>query len=58
MIVVKDFFYKRKARGQVLNEEYKELNEPPIIEMKNFVLLRRYRASFVSTSLKYKKREA
>ena len=55
MIVVKDFIYKGKARGQVLIEDYKELKEPPIVEMKFFFLLRRYRASFVSTSLIYKK---
>ena len=43
--VVKDFIYKRKAKDQVLIEKYKEIHQPPSLELKTLLLLRRYSAS-------------
>ena len=39
--VVKDFISKRKAKDQVLIEKYKELHQPPSLELKTLLLLRR-----------------
>ena len=43
--VVKDFISKRKAKDQVLIEKYKELHQPPSLELKTLLLLRRYSAN-------------
>ena len=43
--VVKDFISKRKAKDQVLIEKYKELHQPPSLEIKTLLLLRRYSAN-------------
>ena len=32
--VVKDFIYKRKSKDQVLIQKYKELHQPPSLELK------------------------
>ena len=40
--VVKDFISKRKAKDQVLIEKYKELHQPPSLDLKTLLLLRRY----------------
>ena len=45
MNVVKGFISKRKARDQVLNEKYNELHQPPSLELKTLLLLRRYSAN-------------
>ena len=41
---MKDFVPKRKAKDQVLIEKYKELHQRPSLELKTFLLLRRYSA--------------
>ena len=43
--VVKDFISKRKAKDEVLIEKNKELHQPPSLELKTLLLLRRYSAS-------------
>ena len=43
--VVKDFISKLKAKNQVLIEKYKELHQPPSLELKTLLLLRRYSAN-------------
>ena len=43
--VVKDFISKRKAKDQVLIQKYKKLHQPPSLELKTLLLLRRYNAS-------------
>ena len=43
--VIKDFISKRKAKDQVLIEKYKELYQPPSLELKTLRLLRRYSAN-------------
>ena len=40
--VVKDFISKCKAKDQVIIENYKELHQPPSLELKTLLLLRRY----------------
>ena len=40
--IVKEFISKRKAKNQVLIEKYKELHQPPSLELKTLLLLRRY----------------
>ena len=41
---VEDFISKRKAKDQILIEKYKELHQPPSLELKTLLLLRRYSA--------------
>ena len=43
--LVKDFISKRKAKDQVLLEKYNDLHQPPRLQLKNFLFLRRYSAS-------------
>ena len=43
--VVKDFISKHKAKDQVLIEKYNELHQPPSLELKTLLLLKRYSAS-------------
>ena len=43
--VVKDFISKRKAKDQILIEKYKELQQPPSLELKTLLVLRRYSAN-------------
>ena len=43
--VAKDFISKRKAKDQVLIEKYKKLHQPPSLELKTLLLLRRYSAN-------------
>ena len=51
--VVEDFISKRKAKDQILIEKYKELHQPPSLELKTLLLLRRYSADL--NTLKDKK---
>ena len=53
--VVKDFISKRKAKDQVLIEKYKELHQPPSLELKTLLLLRRYSAN--PNTLKTRKKQ-
>ena len=43
--VVKDFISQRKSKDQVLIEKYKELHQPPSLELKTLLFLRRYCAN-------------
>ena len=43
--VVKDFISKRKGMDQVLIDKYKELHQPPSLELKTLLHLRRYSAN-------------
>ena len=43
--LVKDFISKRKAKDQVLLEKYKDLHQPPRLQLKTLLFLRRYSAS-------------
>ena len=43
--VVKHFISKRQAKNQILIEKYKELHQPPSLELKTLLLLRRYSAN-------------
>ena len=52
--IVEDFISKRKAKDQILNEKYKELHQPPSLELKTLLLLRRYGADL--STLKAKKK--
>ena len=38
--IVEDFISKRKAKDQILIEKYKELQQPPSLELKTLLLLR------------------
>ena len=42
---VNDFISNRKAKDQVLIEKYKELHQPPSLDLKTLLLLRRYSAN-------------
>ena len=52
--IVEDFISKRKAKDQTLIEKYKELHQPPSLELKTLLLLRRYSADL--NTLKAKKK--
>ena len=39
--IVEDFISKRKAKDQLLIEKYKQLHQPPSLELKTLLLLRR-----------------
>ena len=52
--IVEDFISKRKAKDQILIEKYKELHQPPSLESKTLLLLRRYSAD--PSTLKAKKK--
>ena len=53
--IVEDFISKRKIKDQkILNEKYKELHQPPSLELKTLLLLRRYSADL--STLKAKKK--
>ena len=52
--IVEDFISKRKAKDQILIEKYKELHQPPSLELKTLLLLRRYSADL--NTLKAKKK--
>ena len=52
--IVEDFISKRKAKDQVLIEKYKKLHQPPSLELKTLLLLRRYSADL--STLKPKKK--
>ena len=52
--IVEDFISKRKAKDQTLIEKYKELHQPPSLELKTLLLLRRYSADL--STLKAKKK--
>ena len=52
--IVEDFISKRKAEDQILIEKYKELHQPPSLELKTLLLLRRYSADL--STLKAKKK--
>ena len=52
--IVEDFISKRKAKDQILIEKYKELHQPPSLELKTLLLLRRYSADL--STLKAKKK--
>ena len=52
--IVEDFISKRKAKGQILIEKYKELHQPPSLELKTLLLLKRYSADL--STLKAKKK--
>ena len=52
--IVEDFISKRKAKDQILIEEYKELHQPPSLELKTLLVLRRYSADL--NTLKAKKK--
>ena len=43
--IVKDFISKRKAKDQVLIGKYKELHQPPSLELKTLLPLRLYSAN-------------
>ena len=43
--VVKDFISKRTAKDQLLNEKYKELHQPPSLQLKILLLLWHYSAN-------------
>ena len=45
--VFKDFISKRKATDQLLFEKYKKLYQPPFLELKTLLLLRRYSANLI-----------
>ena len=53
--IVGDFISKRKAKDQILIEKYKELHQPPYLELKTLLLLRRYSADL--STLKAKKKQ-
>ena len=40
--IVEDFISKRKAKDEILIEKYKELHQPPSLELKTLLLIRRY----------------
>ena len=52
--IAEDFISKRKAKDQTLIEKYKELHQPPSLELKTLLLLRRYSADL--STLKAKKK--
>ena len=52
--IVEDFISKRKAKDQTLIAKYKELYQPPSLELKTLLLLRRYSADL--STLKAKKK--
>ena len=52
--IVEDFISKRKAKDQIFIEKYKELHQPPSLELKTLLLLRRYSADL--STLKAKKK--
>ena len=52
--IVEDFISKRKAKEQIIIEKYKELHQPPSLELKTLLLLRRYSADL--STLKAKKK--
>ena len=52
--IVEDFISKRKAKDLILIEKYKELHQPPSLELKTLLLLRRYSADL--NTLKAKKK--
>ena len=53
--MIEDFISKQKAKDQILIEKYKELHQPPSLELKTLLLLRRYSAD-LSTLKANKKR--
>ena len=53
--IIEDFISKRKAKDQILIEKYKELHQPPSLELKTLLLLRRYSAEL--STLKAKKKQ-
>ena len=48
--VVKDYISKRKAKNQVLIEKYKELHQPPRIELKTLLLIKRIELASAPTN--------
>ena len=52
--IVEDFISKRKAKDQILIEKYKELHQPPSLELKTLLLLRQFSADL--STLKAKKK--
>ena len=52
--IVEDFISKRKAKDQILIEKYKELHQPPPLELNTLLLLIRYSADL--STLKAKKK--
>ena len=52
--IVEDFISQRKAKDKELIEKYKELHQPPSLELKTLLLLRRYSADL--NTLKAKKK--
>ena len=52
--IVEEFISERKAKDQILIEKYKELHQPPSLELKTVLLLRRYSADL--STLKAKKK--
>ena len=53
--IVEDFISKRKAKDQILIEKYKELHQPPSLELKTLLLLRRYSADLSTLGAKKKR---
>ena len=53
--IVEDFILKRKAKDQILIEKYKELHQPPSLELKSLLLLRRYSADLSTLGAKKKR---
>ena len=48
--IVEEFISKRKAKDQILIEKHKELHQPPSLELKTLLLLRRYSADLNTLS--------
>ena len=55
--IVEDFISKRKAKDQILIEKYKELHQPPSLELKTLLLLRRYSADLSTLKTKKKRNQ-
>ena len=53
--IVEDFISKRKAKDQILIEKYKELHQPPSLELKTLLLLKRYSADLSTLKAKQKR---
>ena len=53
--IAEDFNSRRKAKDQTLIEKYKELHQPPSLELKTLLLLRRYSADLKTLKAKKKR---